>query len=177
MDGAPRVMIDFFGKIRDQKKVTKHLGIDIAGVAGEPVRAIAPGRVAFTGIDIPGRGRSRPLSPWAASKVPNREMGPGGRFVRINHENGFSSIYMHLQSINLREGRTVQAGQKIGTVGRSGTITSGPHLHLEIRIGPKPVNPSVPLSPFLINPFSIKNISKKKGQMKFPQTGKTQQQL
>jgi hypothetical protein len=154
LDGSPRLMLDFFGNRRGSRNGPGHRGIDIDAMAGEPVRAIAPGKVIFAGIDLPGKGRSRNLPPRAASKFPSANMGPGGRWVRIAHDNGFSTFYMHLKTVSIREGRNVKGGQKIGTAGRSGTVSSGPHLHLELRVGALAVDPAPWLAPVLVNPFS-----------------------
>ncbi|MBW2278621.1 MAG: M23 family metallopeptidase, partial [Deltaproteobacteria bacterium] len=47
----------------------------------------------------------------------------------------------------------VEAGQLIGTLGRSGTVKSGPHLHLEFRQGTERIDPAVPLAPGLVDPY------------------------
>ncbi|MCP4674698.1 MAG: M23 family metallopeptidase [Deltaproteobacteria bacterium] len=153
MDGVPRLVIDYFGNRRGKKRGRGHRGIDIVGTAGEPVRSIADGRVAFSGVDLPGGGKSRQLRPEEAAAIPNREMGAGGLYVAINHGEGLGSIYMHLESLAMRQGADVKAGQIIGTVGRSGTVSSGPHLHLELRVGTDRIDPAKPFADVLINPF------------------------
>jgi murein DD-endopeptidase MepM/ murein hydrolase activator NlpD len=154
LDGAPRLIIDFFGSGRDHNPGLAHRGIDIDGLAGEPVRTISPGRVIFSGMDMPGSKESRQLPPCNASDIPNRGMGRGGLYVRISHENGFHSLYMHLRSTSVVEGTIVNAGDQIGSVGSSGTTVSGPHLHLELRVGVNPTDPAIPLQHVLANPFS-----------------------
>ncbi len=154
LDGTPRLIIDFFGSGRDHNPGLAHRGIDIAGLDGEPVRAVAPGRVLFSGTDMPGTTMSKQLPPCNASDVPRRDMGRGGLYVRISHDNGFHSLYMHLRSTAVAEGIFVKAGDQIGTVGRSGTVSSGPHLHLELRVDVNPTDPAVPLHQALVNPFA-----------------------
>ncbi|MCP4603985.1 MAG: M23 family metallopeptidase [Proteobacteria bacterium] len=154
LDGTPRLVIDYFGNRRGKKRGKGHRGIDFVGVAGEPVRAVASGRVSFSGVDMPGMGKSRQVSPKEAAKIPNRNMGPGGLYISINHGRGLGSVYMHLQSIAVKGGESVKAGQIIGTVGRSGTVTSGPHLHLEFRVGTNRIDPAEPLADVIVNPFS-----------------------
>jgi murein DD-endopeptidase MepM/ murein hydrolase activator NlpD len=61
---------------------------------------------------------------------------------------------MHLDSIAVEYNQEVQAGQVIGTLGRSGTQSSGPHLHLEFRLGTGRVDPAPPLAAALVNQFA-----------------------
>jgi len=56
-----------------------------------------------------------------------------GRVVVLNHGDGFSTLYAHLNKIRVKYGETVRQGQRIGDVGSSG-LSTGPHLHFEIRI-------------------------------------------
>ncbi len=153
LDGVPRLMIDYYGNRRGKKGGRGHRGIDIVGTAGEPVRAIADGRVVFSGVDLPGSRKSRQTHPEEAAAIPNREMGAGGLYVVINHGEGTGSIYMHLESLAVQHGTDVEAGQIIGTVGRSGTVSSGPHLHLELRVGTDRIDPAKPFADVLVNPF------------------------
>ena len=153
LDGAPRLVIDYFGNRRGKKSGPGHRGIDIVGVLGEPVHAIAAGRVSFAGVDLPGHETSAILTPEQAAIDPAQKMGRGGLYIRINHDNNTGSIYMHLNTIAVHVGAHVAAGEKIGTVGRSGTISSGPHLHLEISEGPNRVDPAPWLSDALANPY------------------------
>lgn len=64
--------------------------------------------------------------------VGNRNCGGGwGNYVRIKHANGWSTLYAHLSSLNVRVGQTVTAGQVIGVMGNTGR-SDGKHLHLEL---------------------------------------------
>ena len=58
-------------------------------------------------------------------------MGGAGQFIEISHGDGKVSSYMHLGSTEVDDGKTVYAGQRIGTVGATGNAR-GAHLHLEI---------------------------------------------
>lgn len=55
-----------------------------------------------------------------------------GNFVKIKHDNGYSTLYAHLSSVNVKVGQYVKQGQKIGYMGESGR-TFGKHLHFEVR--------------------------------------------
>ena len=63
-----------------------------------------------------------------------------GNAIVIDHGLGVYTIYMHLASILIEEGATVQPGQLIGIIGTTGRST-GPHLHFEVDIQGTPVNP------------------------------------
>ena len=101
------------------KRYRPHHGLDYAAPTGTPISAIGSGTVVFSGIK-----------------------GSYGKFVIIKHPNGYKSYYGHLSKIekNIRVGVRAEQGQIIGYVGATGLAT-GPHLHYELRINDKPVNP------------------------------------
>ena len=94
-----------------------HTGLDIATTKGTPIGAAAAGIVTY-----------------AARK------GTYGNLVVIDHGNGIQTYYAHCNSINCSVGQKVSQGQMISTVGTTGNST-GPHLHLEIRINGICYNP------------------------------------
>ena len=94
-----------------------HAGIDIGAGWGSPIVAAADGQVAAAG--------------WA---------GGYGREVQIAHGRGIMSLYGHMSEIVAQPGSFVHAGQVIGYVGSSG-LSTGPHVHFEVRQGGTPVNP------------------------------------
>ncbi|TVQ80397.1 MAG: M23 family metallopeptidase [Bradymonadales bacterium] len=94
-----------------------HEGIDIAGVEGQPIRAIHDGRVVFVG-SIRGYGHT----------------------VVLYHGQGLSSVYAHNRENLVAESQIIQRGQVIATLGSSGHST-GPHLHFELRRDGKAFNP------------------------------------
>jgi LysM repeat protein len=94
-----------FGK----RRMGWHAGIDIKADMGTPVLAAAAGTVSFSG--------------WSASY---------GRLVKIQHPNGFVTVYAHNNENLVQIGDEVEAGKMIATVGRSGRA-SDHHLHFEIR--------------------------------------------
>jgi murein DD-endopeptidase MepM/ murein hydrolase activator NlpD len=97
-----------------------HPAIDIGGWAGAPVKAADGGYVAVA------------TGGWN---------GGYGNHVIIDHGNGFSTLYAHLNSIFVKPGESVSRGQQVGSVGVTGNST-GPHLHFEIRYQGAPRNPS-----------------------------------
>ena len=92
-----------------RRRMGWHAGIDIKADMGTPVLAAAAGTVSFSG--------------WSASY---------GRLVKIEHPNGFVTVYAHNSEILVQIGDEVEAGKMIATVGRSGRA-SDHHLHFEIR--------------------------------------------
>ena len=94
-----------------------HAGVDIGAGWGAPIVAAGDGRVIGAG--------------WG---------GGYGREVEIAHGSGITSIYGHMSEIVAQPGSYVRAGQLIGYVGSSG-LSTGPHLHFEVRQGNQPVNP------------------------------------
>ncbi len=101
------------------KRWRPHHGIDYAAPYGTPVHAVASGRVVFAG--------------WR---------GGYGRTVVIKHKNGYSTLYGHLSRILVRVGQHVDQGQTIGLVGSTG-LSTGPHLHYEVRHYGRRINPSL----------------------------------
>jgi murein DD-endopeptidase MepM/ murein hydrolase activator NlpD len=96
-----------------------HQGVDISWWPGAPIRASADGVVVFAGMK-----------------------GGYGRAVQVQHEYGFQTLYGHLSSISAYEGKKVKKGEIIGFLGRTGRST-GFHLHYEVRIGTKAVDPMI----------------------------------
>jgi len=67
--------------------------------------------------------------------------GSFGRYVEIDHQNGYSTVYGHLGKLAVEAGNRVQRGQIIGYIGSSGRST-GPHLHYELRYHGNPIDPA-----------------------------------
>ncbi len=139
MDGLPRKVTICMGRDRSDG-VRRHKGLDFASTWGEPVRAVAAGRVSMAGLDRPS-GRPKDLEPELTKEVKASEMGPGGLFVMIRHKGGLVSAYMHLSDYLIKTGDRVKAGQLIGHVGKTGIKQSGAHLHFELRHGGKHIDP------------------------------------
>ena len=108
-----------FGPRRDPKGAGRrmHEGIDYAGAYGLAIHATADGVVTHAG--------------WDSGY---------GRLVKIKHEFGIETRYAHLSAIRVNVGDRVSRGDRIGDMGNSGRST-GTHLHYEIRIGGRAVNP------------------------------------
>jgi murein DD-endopeptidase MepM/ murein hydrolase activator NlpD len=100
-----------------------HSGLDIRAEHGTPVHATAPGTVIFAGY-----------------------RGEYGLTVVLDHGQGLRSLYGHLQRALTRPGDRVERGQIVGLAGSTGR-TTGPHLHYEILVAGRPVNPR----PFLLD--------------------------
>jgi len=95
-----------------------HQGLDLSAPRGEPILAVADGRVVSTG-----------------------KSGDLGLTVEIDHGNGILTRYGHTDRVFVRSGQTVSRGQVIAAVGSSGRSTN-PHVHYEVRVNDRNVNPS-----------------------------------
>ncbi len=110
-----------FGAFRvynDGRRESRHGGIDLAAPTGTPVLAANAGRVVFAG----------PLQVY-------------GNGIVLDHGLGLASAYFHLHSIGVQVGQMVQKGEVIGAVGNTG-LSTGAHLHWEMRLGNVPVDPA-----------------------------------
>jgi hypothetical protein len=96
---------------------SRHMGTDFAGAVGTPVGAAARGVVALVA-----------------------DFYLAGRAIYLDHGAGLVTGYFHLSQADVAEGDTVAAGQRIGSVGRTGRVT-GPHLHWIMRYGAISVDP------------------------------------
>jgi murein DD-endopeptidase MepM/ murein hydrolase activator NlpD len=96
----------------------KHTGIDIDADAGDPIKAAYDGKVIYSGSKFKGYGN----------------------MIIIEHANDFTTIYAHNKENLVKEGEWVTQGQVIALVGKTGEA-SGSHLHFEIHLGDKPLDP------------------------------------
>jgi murein DD-endopeptidase MepM/ murein hydrolase activator NlpD len=94
-----------------------HAGLDFRGPIGAPIHAAAKGKVTFVGTKT-----------------------GYGKVVEISHGNGMLTRYAHMSAWRARLGQQVAAGDVIGQIGSTGRST-GPHLHFEVRIHDRAVNP------------------------------------
>ncbi len=94
------------------------------------------------GLDIASYRRGVPILAAANGKVIERgyEAMGFGNYIVIRHAYGFSTKYAHLSKVYVHEGDVVTQGQKIGTMGNTG-LSTGQHLHFEVRIGSQVVDP------------------------------------
>jgi len=94
-----------------------HKGVDISGVVGTPIHVTADGIVSFA------------------------DMYSGyGRLIMVNHGGGFETWYAHMSKFYVHAGQEVRRGELIGAVGTSGRVTA-PHLHYEVHVNGRPMNP------------------------------------
>lgn len=94
-----------------------HSGVDIDCANGAPVGSSASGTVSYAA--------------WS---------GGYGNFVMVDHGDGLATAYAHLSRILVSQGQSVSQGQEVGKVGSTG-MSTGPHLHFEVRVNGQPVDP------------------------------------
>lgn len=106
-----------YRRILNGQERSRHAGVDLAAPLGTPVRAANAGRVALVG-DLLFSGKS----------------------VILDHGSGLFTLYFHLQSITVKEDQTINRGQVLGLLGKSGRAT-GPNLHWGVRLNGARVDP------------------------------------
>jgi murein DD-endopeptidase MepM/ murein hydrolase activator NlpD len=92
------------------------------------------------GMDIDGERGDLVVAPAAGTVTEAGYKGGYGNLIEIDHGNGLKTRYGHLSKIEIQAGDMVTRGQLIGNVGSTGRST-GPHLHYELRLNEKPINP------------------------------------
>jgi len=125
--GAPRVGVE------REECGAGHCGVDLGGPRGQPILAVAWGVVVRVEHSWMGRdGRS-------------------GRYVRLEHPDGVYTSYMHLDDIatGLEVGDEVEAGQMVGTLGKSGIVHGMHHLHFSLEVPGEPRPLYIDPAPFL----------------------------
>ena len=105
------------GKVVRTYSSNRHKGIDIGGKRGDPVRAVAAGKVVYAGTGVTGYGS----------------------LLIIKHNDTYLSAYGHNERLLVSENMNIQAGQQIATMGSSGTDTV--KLHFELRRRGQPIDP------------------------------------
>ena len=114
-----------FGRVVNPRfnTVTVQKGIDIGAKKGQPVRAVAPGRVVHAG--------------WFRGY---------GNLIIVDHGDGYHTLVAHLDSMTAAIGEEVEAGTLLGTAGETGSL-KGPYLYFEVREKGRPVDPLAWLAP------------------------------
>ncbi len=105
-----------FHPILKQRRM--HTGVDLAAPTGTPIKAAGAGEVIYAG--------------WYRAY---------GNTVIVDHGGNVQTVYAHCSSILTRRGSMVKQGQTIARVGSSGRLSTGPHLHFEVRRNGVPVSP------------------------------------
>ena len=99
-------------------KKALHAGLDIGAPRGTQIYAPASGKVVVAAYDA-----------------------RMGKFVRIDHGFGIETTYGHLSKIHVKYGKKVKRGDPIGLVGSTGKFSTGPHLHYQVAVNDRVVNP------------------------------------
>ena len=117
------VKIVFFAPLnglisQDFDATSKHFAVDITAKTGDPIKATADGTVIFSG--------------WTKET---------GYVIILKHAKEYISVYKHNGNLLKEQGDFVKSGEVIATVGSTGELTTGPHLHFELWNGGYAVNP------------------------------------
>ena len=118
------VKIVFFAPLKgtisqDFEATSKHFAIDIVAKTGTPVKAVADGTAIFSG--------------WSAET---------GYVLLLKHDNDYISVYKHNGNLLKQQGDFVKSGEVIASVGSTGELSTGPHLHFELWKGGYAMNPT-----------------------------------
>lgn len=103
--------------VRSRIRRSNHTGLDIAATTGTPIKVMANGVVTNASYS-----------------------GSYGKLIKVDHGNGVETWYAHTSKMYVKKGQEVKAGDIIAEVGSTGNST-GPHLHLEIRLNGEHINP------------------------------------
>lgn len=115
---GPRLSSGYGMRVHPIKRYSrKHQGVDLAAPLGSPIRAVSKGVVVFA-------------DPYAGY----------GKLIVIRHGSRVTTHYAHCDSIKVKIGQKISAGDIIGTVGNTGHST-GPHLHFEMRVDGTSIDP------------------------------------
>lgn len=98
---------------------SKHFALDIVAKTGTPIKAVAEGTVIYSG--------------WSAET---------GYTIILKHNKDFISVYKHNGNLLKQQGDFVKTGEVIASVGSTGELTTGPHLHFELWKGGYAINPT-----------------------------------
>lgn len=96
----------------------KHFAVDVVAPMDSPIKAVANGTVIF--------------AEWTAET---------GYVIILEHMDGLLSVYKHNGSLNKGQGDVVRSGEVIASVGNTGELTTGPHLHFELWSNGSPIDP------------------------------------
>lgn len=111
-------------------KEKRHTGVDYGAAIGTPVYAVGAGDVRETGFSD-----------------------SAGNYIKLAHDGGFESWYLHLNDVAVKTGQAMKQGELVAHTGNTGAST-GPHLHFEIRIANIPLDPqrTVPVPTLALSP-------------------------
>lgn len=122
--------------IKDIKRISDEFGF-------RPVHPVLNKPSFHTGIDfsVNENKNVRSTGNGYIEKIVKSKNGYGN-YIIINHENGYKTLYAHLNEIKVSEGEIVIEGTIIGKTGNTG-LSTGPHLHYEVRLNNEPIDPKI----------------------------------
>ncbi len=113
--------------------ITSGFGERISPFSGEPAQ--------HNGMDIGARTNTPVIAPASGTVIVVRHDAKMGNVVKIDHGFGFQTEYRHLEKALVSEGQALKRGETIGLVGNTGIFSTGPHLHYQVYVKDRPVNP------------------------------------
>lgn len=113
--------------------ITSGFGERISPFSGEPAQ--------HNGVDIGAPTNTPVVTPASGRVIVVKHDTNMGNVVKIDHGFGFQTEYRHLEKALVYEGQWLQRGEVIGLVGNTGQYSTGPHLHYQVFVKDRPVNP------------------------------------
>ncbi|WP_320046486.1 M23 family metallopeptidase [uncultured Ilyobacter sp.] len=115
------------------KEITSNFGTRIHPITGR--------KTTHDGVDLRSKMNTPVYAPYSGTITYSGWMRGYGKVVIINHGNGYESRYAHLNRWLVKKGQKISKGQIIAKTGNTG-LSTGPHLHYEIRKNNKPIDPT-----------------------------------
>ncbi|ADO82717.1 M23 family metallopeptidase [Ilyobacter polytropus] len=115
---------------------------EITSKFGSRIHPITGRKTTHDGVDLKSKMNTPVYAPYSGTVTYSGWMRGYGKVVIINHGNGYETRYAHLNRWLVKKGQKISKGQVIAKTGNTG-LSTGPHLHYEIRKNSKPVDPTI----------------------------------
>ena len=134
-------MLLLTGNTKSQNQMTLPVKGEVTSPFGYRIHPIYGTRMFHNGVDI-GANSGTPIVATLTGQVEEADYNSSfGYYVILNHGSDFKTVYAHCSKITVSVGQTVQQGSTIALVGSTG-VSTGPHLHFEVRRGEYRMNPA-----------------------------------
>lgn len=136
--GKPRITLPFADRSYRIYRDSPHRGVDLSpfpGARGQPIKASMSGSIVEVNMNANTKGIGNEIILITSLPFPWGAMNIYGNYEPVNANQPFFMRYGHMDKVNVQPRQRVTVGEQLGTIGNTG-LSSGPHLHLEVRVGP-----------------------------------------